>query len=923
MKLKILREQGASTVEEATPPQRLRIIRSRPVWNLHAHSRFSAKDALPQVKDMVATVASFGQPALGLTDHGNVAGSVQLYLEARKAGIAPFPGTELYVVPDRGDKKAKRHHMCVVAYTIKGYENLVNLSSLSHLNFHNKPLVDHADLATLADQGLLEGIAATSGCFFSLTSQAVVSGEPERARALLATYAGWFPKFYVELQNHNIDHDEDWNDDRLADELMALAGDLGLPCVLTQDAHYCTPEERETHDALKRFAAFGPEGDDAVFPGDGFHLADDAWFRAHHHESRYRAGCEGLGDLLDSHDLKIAELDSYSYNIPFTVADPYRDLWTRCSEEMKSRGLVERKGYLERLTEEMAVIKDTGMAGYLVLVAEVTDWCRDNRIFYQARGSASGSIVCWLLGITQVDPVRWKLRFERFISRDRTKPPDIDLDVEHDRRADLMAWLASRFAVHQIGTWAKFSLEAESEEDYGIDEVEDAKGSLRVAYYARLRAEGKEAPAWGDVPAEDKHALYLVDAAAPAKSYGVHPAGLVVTTTAEDYARLVPLMWVASSKKLVSQYPMKDIEALGLVKLDVLGLKTLTVLNRALTSMGRDVRDGLDWIGLSDKKTYAAIGRGDTDGVFQLEGWAARRGCQDLKPTKIADIVAAMALFRPATQSSGATRAYIERKHRKAVAPERHPIIETHTRETHGVMLYQEQVIAILRELGMDAEELTSFLAVIKASQKHEIAKARETIAAAQSTVRRLCTAAGMSDLDFHWLWSAIEGFGEYGFNQAHSTAYGLTAYRCAYLSVHHELDFFTALLDVAATSPSKSKGQNKESLYITAARQRDIRLLRADVNVSGVSYTVDPARKGIRKGLNSIKNVGTKAAMEIVAHRPEGGYESLEQLCRLVHRPRSPVTGIKAYLESGDLGVGVIEKLYDAGALECFEEVK
>ena len=923
MKLTIRRERPALRIIRNPVP-----IKPGLLWNAHSHSQFSHKDALSEVKTMVDTVVGFGQPALGLTDHGNMAGSVQLYQACRKAGIAPFPGIELYVVPSREvhiaasvakgamSRSMKRHHMCVLAYSTKGYENLVGLSTLSHTNFYNRPLIDHGDLAMLADQGLLEGIAATSGCFFGLIAQAVVGDDDERALSLLSSYAGWFPRFYVELQNHNIDHtdfpgrDDNW----LADKMLAHANTLGLPTILTQDAHYCTPSEKNTHETLKRIVAFGSEPDDAVFPGDGFHLADDDWFATHHHPARLGAGAAGLADLLGAHDLVIPELDNYSYNIPFTVADPVRTLSTRTADFLTSTGLAEKKGYLERWTDEMAIVKDTGMAGYLILVAEVTDWCRENRVYYQARGSAAGSLLCWALGITNVDPIKWGLRFERFISRDRTKPPDVDLDIEYDRREELIDWLKTRFSVRQIGTWAKYSLAGE------VDDLEgeaDARGSLRVAYFSRSKAMGTPIDTWAQVPDQDKADLYELDASTSLKSYGTHAAGLVVSTIDHDFDRVAPLMWIASSAKMVTQFGMNDTEELGQVKLDVLGLKTLAVLHRTMDNMGRDVADGLDWIKLTDSKTFAAIGRGDTDGVFQLEGYAARRGCRDLKPTKISDVIAAMALFRPATMESGATQSYLARKRQHETVPMRHPLITKNTAKTYGVMLFQEQVITILRELGMGPDDLTSFLKAVKASQKADMVKAAVTMAAAREQVKAMAIAAEMSDEDYQWLWHAIEGFAKYGFNQAHSTVYGLTAYWCAYLSVHYSLDFFAGLLAVAAESGSK-----KEPGYVSAARGNGLRILKPSVNASGVTYEVDPARKGIRRGLVAIKGVGGKAAAEIVAKRPEQGYQSLEEMCRLVYRLSGPVSGIKPYLKSGDLEVGTVSKLHEAGALSCFEEI-
>ena len=885
----------------------MKVNRSK-VWNLHSHSRFSVGDALPEVKNMVKVVAGYKQPALGLTDHGNMAGAVQLYKHCAKAGIKPFPGSELYVVHDRNDKKAKRHHMCVVAYTTQGYSNLVKLSTMTHRNFYNKPIIDHADLAQLSEDGLLKGIAATSGCYFGFIAQHIVAEEIDQAEALMKTYASWFDRFYVEMQNHNIEHDDGWNDDAVADVLFNLATKAGIPGVLTQDSHYCEHDDQETHDALKRLVSFGPDPDDATFPGDGFGLADTAWFRDHHHEERYRFGAEGLADLLDAHDLTIPQLDTYHYNIPFTVEDPDTTLARQCNQALEDMmyGKTAYKERKARLDDELEVIRDTGMAGYVLLVSEVTDWCRANKVFYQARGSASGSMVCYLKGITQLDPLKWDLSFERFISRDRTKPPDIDLDVEHVRRKDLLDYLRGRFSITQIGTWMEMSLHGDDSDDDG------AKGSLRVKYYSSRSRAGKPVHSWDQVPEADKKSLYAIADHKPFGSYGTHPAGLVVTTTAEEVESLVPMMQVASSKTMVTQYDMGDIEALGLVKLDALGLKTLTTLHYCMDNLGKDIHRGLSWIPLSDSKTYATIGRGDTEGVFQLEGYTAKKGCTRLKPSKIGDVIAAMALFRPATMNSGATDAYIARKHGQQGTPRRHEIIENRTAKTFGIMLFQEQVISILRDLGMTADDLTAFLKAVKASNS-DIGDAGRVIEGYRASVRDMAIDAGFSSRDWKWLWEAIEGFAEYGFNQAHSSAYGITAYRCAYLATHHPVEFYSALLRVAADSPTKDKDKrSKEDKYLSAARAKGLSIRRADVNVSDASYSVDSSRLAIRKGLSSIPGIGSKTAVKIIEARPEEGFTSIDELCNLTH-----ISGSGPYLESRDIEVGILGKLFHAGALE------
>jgi DNA polymerase-3 subunit alpha len=882
----------------------LRIIREAETWNLHSHSKFSAQDALPAVGDMVSTIVGYNQKALGLTDHGNMAGTVELYRAAKKAGIKPFPGTELYVVQDRADGKAKRHHMCVVAYTSKGYENLVNLNSLASQNFHYKPLVGFGDFANLAADNRLEGLAATSGCYFGYIAQAMARGDVAESKRIMMLMAKWFPKFYVELQNHNIVHDPEvgTTDDNLADSLMHLSQELGIPNILTQDSHYLTLTDKPHHETMKRLVSWGDDPDDAVFPGDGFQLADDSWFKSHHDEARYERGVEGLKDLYDSHDLSIKQLDNYSYNIPFTVPDPQSELTTRATTTLIQKHLPDR--YMERLLDELEIVRDTGMAGYLLLVAAVTDWCRENHVFYQARGSASGSIICWLTQITQFDPIKYDLRFERFISRDRMKPPDVDLDIEHTRREDLIQWLSQSYSVMQIGTWAKMGLH---------DEDEGGAGTLVRKFYTMWnKTQDEKVHTWDRMPTEWRESLYALSDYNAYNNYGKNAAGLIVTTSRDELTAIVPTMRSGTKKDptWISQYPKDDVEALGLVKLDILGLQTLSVLNICMKNLGRNVEEGLDWIPLNDRQTYNMISRGQTEGVFQLEGYTARRGVRELKPSKIDDIIASMALFRPATLSSGATKSFIKRKHKEERVPQRHELIHRNTVKTFGIIVYQEQVISILRELGMSPDDLTSFLKAVKASNA-AIGDAAKVIEGHKASVKAMAHAVGIRGDDWSLLWEAIEGFSAYGFNKAHATAYGFTAYRCAYLSCHYPTQFFAAQLSVWA-------GTDKEVAYLKAARERGIKLRRAEINESNKSYTV--VREGtIRKGLLSIDGIAEISANKIIAARPPEGFTSIDDFCQ---RLGTSLSGIKNYKLTGETDSGTLGKLFVSGVMSNLEEL-
>ena len=883
---------------------KMQIVRSVPRWwSVHTHSRFSNNDALPTVDAIVEKAASLGQRAVGLTDHGNMAGSVQLYNACIKNGLKPFPGTEFYFVPDIAQHqiqyadsqvKASRFHLGVVAYSGAGYENLVRLNTVSHEQHFHKPLIDFTTLAQLAEDGKTEGLAITTGCYFGYTAQTLINEGEEACKRWLATLNAWFPgSVYVEMQNHNIVHDDGSTDDQLADRLMDIADQMGLPCVITQDSHYLEPEDREDHESLKRLIAYGPEPDDAVFPGDGFQLGDDRWLRDHHRQARYDRGIEGLDHLLDRHGLRIPVLDSYSYSVPRVVRDPGSVLLDRVWSEFNKRDLP--KSYRTKLKEECDLLIKTGFDQYMLLVAMVTDFMRENDIVFQTRGSAAGSLVCWLLGISNVDPIKWDLRFERFLSRDRTKPPDIDLDIAHDRRQEVIDWLSTKFATHQIGTWAMYGMTESDDED------EDDKGSLLRRYFSRNKYREESIGNWDEIPEEDKRMLWRLSDRKLYSGMGKNAAGVVITSTQEEFHKLVPLAHGKSA--MVTQYSKDDVEALGLVKLDVLGSKTLTVMEKCCKSMGKPI-SYLEEIQLNDKQTYAFARRGQTAGIFQLEGWSSSKGIKRLQPSAIKDVIAAMALFRPATMSSGGTDAYINRKHGREAIPQRHANLMAATKETYGVLLYQEQVIDILRGLGMGAEDLTKFLKAVKASNK-DIGAAGEVIKSYRGWLEEKMLEAGFNDEDRKFVDEAIAGFAEYGFNRAHATVYGITAYRCAWLVVHAPLHFHAALLAVAA-------GSKKELGYVKATRDRGIRLAKADINASGATYRADVARGAIRKGLIAIKGIGVVAASAIETNQP---YKTLQDL--LDKTPARAVTGRKGFNGDPEDLSGNLAALRDAGALD------
>ena len=889
-------------------------------WSAHTHSRYSAKDALPTVEKVVARAAELEYPALGLTDHGNMAGAAQLYTAARKAGIKPLPGIEAYVAVSREVNARATMHLGILATTAKGYRNLVGLTTQAHRQFHYKPVLDLADLAAAGEDGRLEGLVVMSGCWFGLLPTLLREGQPQAARNLLLALDSWFDQAYVELQHHGIYKEATTKDPRQHDDehvalLYSMAQSLSLPVLVTQDSHYCHPGDRADHETMKRLMTWSDDPDDAVFPGDGYHMVDECWMTDRYPAGVLNDGLAGLAHLAETADVVIPELDEFHLAVPDTGGDPDSTLrleTLRGHAAKRESGAIKvsrDKEYLRRECDELDVVTGAGFSGYLLLTKAVCDYMRAEGIPFRVRGSAGGSLLCWLLGITQLDSIAWGLPFDRFLSTDRTKPPDIDIDVPHIYRDRVIAWLDSHYHVSKICTWSQM----------GLDEGDDGdqKGSLLVRWKMNERKLGRDPDirvnqqAWDGLTALASHKPYL--------GYGVHPAGLLITPD-EESAACIPLQYVASSKTIVTAYGKKDVERMGRVKLDLLGLKTLTAFETATNLIGVGEYE----IPFNDASTYSFLRSGDTVGLFQLEGGSSARGIRQLQPRKISDVIAAMALFRPATLKSGATDAYIARRHGEAKVPERHEIIMTETKDTYGVLLYQEQALNVLKALGMTVEEIEAARGAIKASNEG-VGDALEVMRSIQARIVPLAKGVGMTPHDVAWLNDAMAAYAGYGFNKAHATAYGILAYQTAWLRRHYRVAFWTGMLDAYADATTKvwygSRGQRRQvtqpEAYRMAAMADGVTMLGPHVNRSKVSWSASEDLTAIRAGMNSIKRVGTVAANELVSKAP---YASLEDLAMRVVPRRVPGAKALGQGHSPASSGGVIEALHRAGALKGLE---
>jgi len=877
-------------------------IASPPFWSLHTHSKFSFNDALPEVSACVRRAEELGYPALGLTDHGGVSGSIQLYKACRKAGIEPLPGIELYVVPDAEYAGRKDSlHLTMAAYNEAGYRNLMHLATLTSRRFWYKPLVDFADFADMAERGATEGLVVTTGCFFGVIPQVMMHHGTKAAAKIAMTLAGWFPKVYVELQNHGVvNHHADLNvtDDEVLDGVWEVAQTAGLPVILARDSHYVHESDRPLHEALKRLVSFSDDVDDAVFPGSGYHMTNAEGLRPYFEPKYLQAGLEGLKELAEKAYVRLPELEQFKLKVPdvSVYGDPQEELETLVTAALSAKGLDKDQRWVAQIRQEFDVIRAGGMASYLLLVNMVCEFMRGAGISYHARGSAAGSGCNYLLGITQVDPIRFGLRFDRFLSSNRMKPPDVDLDVEHQRRDEVIAFLTGKWAVRSVGSHMKYSL---------FDEDEDeGKGSLRVRFYSTLKKRGVPSMPWRDVPAEDKRMLYQLAEMKLVSGYGTHAAGYIVAPNEESVSQL-PLAYIASSKKLVTAYGKKDVEQLGFLKLDLLGLRTRTAIRIAEELSGQE----FDSIPENDKATFKAIGQGKTIGVFQLEGYAMQKGCEQLKPKRIEDVIAAQALFRPATMKSGATGDYRSRRAKREPVPERHQDIMSATAETFGVLLYQEQVMDVMQTLGMSPAELEEMLDAVKASNEYSEGAA-VVIAEKMPRIRALATKRGWTAIDIDWLVDGLAAYADYSFNKAHAASYGVIAYREAYMRVNHPIAFWTGML-IAYADHKKVTG------YVAEARRDKVKILPPHVNHSKANYSFDPARQAIRRGLLAVNGVGAVAAKEIADKAP---YTSLTDLGQRVLPKRvSGAKGLamkKTPAESG----GIIAALAEVDALEGLE---
>jgi len=679
-------------------------------FHLHAHSQFSPLDGTANVGLMVDEAVAMKHPGLAITDHGNMAASVKLYKDCKANRIKPYPGFEGYMIdplrddweqPEKKSPPVGRYHYCMVALTERGYMGLVKFNSMTHTRprFNRFPRNTLSDLIEFGKE-YGEDVVLTTGCYFGLIQQNIARGRSDIAERYVVMLAKVFPHLFVEVKNHNICHDEQEEDEELlelddndiVDVLFQIASSNTLPVVATQDSHYLKQRQKGAHTLMKRMVYSSAEDG---FPGDSFHLASADWVAEHYPQWQWDKIESGFDELVDLHDLSISPLDNYKPRVPVVSKTPNKEIRTKCRAQLRKLGKLTDNEYRDRMTHELGVIKTLGMANYFVIVADGIRYCQEHDIMVESRGSANGSLVCYLLGITQVDPIKWGGLFERFLSEDRTKPPDIDIDIEDVGRGRLLEYWLHKYGAVQIGTWGLLGTTIDPE-------TGEEKGSVLQTWLTSKRRESEQkAKAWAErqervrgkkplateikeyghrifaknyasiqnledvaeVSMDDyKHLRELSNMGSVYKSYGVHAGGVLLSGPGVKIEDYIPTMLVASSDTRVTQYAMDDVEAFGLLKMDVLGQSSLRMMKRCQELIGVQNPTDFSWIPEDDPDACRLLRDGRTKtGIFHFEGYALRNDSPVLTPTgwkPIGDLEVGDAVVDPAGKPSKVTAVY-------------------------------------------------------------------------------------------------------------------------------------------------------------------------------------------------------------------------------------------------------------------------
>lgn len=881
------------------------MAQQQPFVHLHVHSEYSILDGACRVPELAKRAAEFEMPAVALTDHGSLAGSVQLYKEAAKQGVKPIFGCEVYVADDRRAQQKGYAHLTLLARDNVGYGNLIKLSSLGYLEgYYYKPRVDWELLQSHAS-----GLIALSGCLSGRVCKALEENRRSDAAAELDRLAQIFGRdsTYVEMQNAHMDVQA-----RINPQLQALAKESGLPLVATGDVHYLRHEDAVSHEALLCIQS----GDSLKNPNHWRFETDHFYFKSPAEMYGDFPGMdEALGRTLEIAERCSVEIELGKILLPHYPTPNGRDAFDYLVE-LCEKGLAKRYETIDdvlrdRLQYELKTIKEMGFADYFLIVWDFIRFAKEQGIGVgPGRGSAAGSLVAYCLEITNLDPIRYDLLFERFLNPGRKSMPDIDIDFSVEGRERVINYVREKYGSDRVAQIITFSTMA------ARAAVRDAGRVLEIPYgvvdrVAKLIPEGpgqtldeclKPGAELRKVVDTDPIAKEIVDLARPleglTRADSIHAAGVVIG--AQPLTEVVPLQQKGADNEIVTQFTMGDVEALGLLKMDFLGLRNLDVIDKAVALVGNGL--DIERIPMDDRKTYAMLQKGEATGVFQFESSGMREALRQVKPTEFEDLIALVALYRPGPMQYIPN--YAARKAGKEAVTFLDPRLRPITGQTYGISIYQEQSMEIAKAIAgftpAEADDLR------KAIGK----KIHALMASLKDKFIEGCIANDTSEQVARQLWDDIEKAQDYSFNKSHAACYALIAYQTAWLRANHACEYMAALIS------SVMNTKDKVPFYVNACDEMGIEVLPPDANSSGVDFAVVEGR--IRFGLNAVKGVGEGAAAAIVRAREEGPFESIWDFTERVDGQVSNKRVLEALVKCGALdSTGATRK----GMLDVLEQ--
>ncbi len=905
--------------------------------HLHIHTEYSLLDGLSKTSRLAEHVKENGMDAVAISDHGAMYGAVEFYKKMTKAGVKPILGMEGYItegsLKDRPERsKLKNSHLLLLAKSHEGYVNLMNLTSIAHLEgYYYRPRIDRVTLKKYS-----KGIICTSACAQGEIPKAIVEENYEKAKAICEWYQEVFGEdFYLEVQRHEYDSfigkasaneiketlkNLSETEKLINDAVTNLSRELGIPLVATNDAHYVKKEEAEAQDALVCIAT-------------GKNVSDIKRLRFIDAPTFYVRSPEEMVELFPDlpdaleNTVKIANkceikitLDKWYFPI-FKL--PKGKTSEEVFEEKAWEGLKERLEKItpeikERLQYELDIIKQKGYSTYFLIVADVAQWCNENGIITNTRGSTAGSLVAYALGIVNINPLIYELPFERFLTPWRPSPPDIDFDIADDRREEVIEYITKKYGkenVAQICTFGRMMARGAVRDISRVLGFAYAVGD-RISKLIPIGSQGfpmsiakalEISPDLKEIYKDDKDAKRIIDLAKQvegrARHISVHAAGVVIAPS--KITDFTPVQLDPEGKKIITQYDMDALdpnvspnEAVGLLKFDLLGLRNLSILGAAIDIVKKelDVDVNLLKIPLDNQKTYTMLAQGATMGVFQLSGGGMTKYLKELKPTRVEDLMAMVALYRPGPMSQ--IPEYIKRKNDGNNVSYFDERMKEYLGKSFGLLVYQDDVLlTAIKIAGYTWEEADKFRKAIGKKIPEDMAKQHDKFVDG-------CALNGMSKEKAEELFSMIETFAAYGFNKAHAASYGMVAYWTAFLKANFPVEFMTALLS------AESKDTEKISAAINECRRMGIKVLSPDIDESDIGFKIikeqdSLERKAIRFGLDAIKNVGKASIEAIFEARQDGTFTSFRDFISKV--------------DSRRVNKKVLESLIKVGALSKF----